>query len=53
MTYPQLVDYLRTNSVRCRSFAETASDEEAAETLRRLAEKMENAVTTLENAESS
>ena len=44
MTYPQLVDYLRKNSARCRSHAETASDAEAAQTLRQLADKMENAL---------
>ena len=51
MTYPQLVNYLRTNSARCRTCAETASDAEAAQTLRQLADKMEVAVSAMEDAE--
>lgn len=52
MTYPQLVDYLRRNSARCRSNAETASDAEAAHALRQLADEMENVVAVLEDAET-
>jgi len=51
MTYPEFMDYLRANSARCRSYAASASDAEAAQTLRHLASKMETAVSALEATE--
>jgi len=52
MTYRELVEYLRTKSARCRSFAETATDVEAAQALREVAEELETASFTLEAAEA-
>lgn len=51
MTYPQLVDYLRSNSARCRLCAETATDLEVAQILLKVAEEMETAALTLEGHE--
>ena len=53
MTYRELVEYLRTRSARCRSFADTATDVEAAKALREVAEELENASLTLEAVEAS
>jgi len=53
MTYRELVEYLRSKSARCRSFADTATDVEAAKALREVAEELENASLTLEAVEAS
>lgn len=47
----QLVEYLRTVSARCRSFAETATDPEAAQALREVADEMEMTVGAVEGTE--
>jgi len=52
MTYRELVEYLRTKSVRCRSFADTATDTEAAQALREIAEELETVSLTLEAAQT-
>lgn len=53
MTHRQLVEYLRTSSALCRLYADTASDAEAAQTLRQVADKMEIAVLALENPDET
>ena len=44
----QLVEYLRSVSARCRSFAETATDPEAAQALREVADEMDMTVGAVE-----
>ena len=48
MTHGELVEYLRATSARCRSHADRASDAEAAQTLREVAEEMEATLKVLE-----
>ncbi len=53
MTYRQLVEYLRASSERCRTHANNASDAEAAQALREVADELENAVLALEDADAA
>jgi len=49
MTRREFVEYLRANSVRCRTHAGNASDREAAQALREVAAEMEIALRVLES----
>ena len=49
-TQRELVEYLRATSARCRLHAEKASDPDAAQTLRQVADEMDAALTVLEDS---
>ena len=45
--YAERIHNIRTQAVRCRELAETASDVEVAEELRRIAAEIEDAIAVL------